>query len=83
MGQGEVGQGEDLSRTKFSPVTISDGTRNWYGLGPVSVSPDYQRKGVGKALIQEGLVAGETAKPWWVYTPERKRKLATGSKRKT
>ena len=39
----------------FSPVTISDGTRNWYGLGPVSVSPEYQRKGVGKALIQEGL----------------------------
>jgi len=39
----------------FSPVTISDGTRNWYGLGPVSVLPAYQRQGVGKALIQEGL----------------------------
>jgi putative acetyltransferase len=39
----------------FSPVTISDGTRNWYGLGPVSVLPEYQRKGIGKALIQEGL----------------------------
>jgi putative acetyltransferase len=23
----------------FSPVTISDGTPNWYGLGPVSVLP--------------------------------------------
>ncbi len=23
----------------FSPVTISDGSRNWYGLGPVSVLP--------------------------------------------
>jgi putative acetyltransferase len=39
----------------FSPVTISDGTTHWYGLGPVSVLPEYQRQGVGKALIQEGL----------------------------
>jgi putative acetyltransferase len=39
----------------FSPVTISDGTQNWYGLGPVSVLPEYQRNGIGKALIQEGL----------------------------
>lgn len=39
----------------FSPVTIADGSRNWYGLGPVSVLPDYQRKGIGKALIWEGL----------------------------
>jgi len=36
-------------------VTISDGSRNWYGLGPVSVLPDHQRRGVGKALISEGL----------------------------
>lgn len=39
----------------FSPVTISDGTENWYGLGPVSVLPEFQRQGVGKALIREGL----------------------------
>jgi putative acetyltransferase len=39
----------------FSPVTISDGTWNWYGLGPVSVLPTYQRQGIGKALIREGL----------------------------
>ncbi len=39
----------------FSPVTISDGTPNWYGLGPVSVLPEHQRQGIGKALIQEGL----------------------------
>jgi len=44
-----------IGHIAFSPVTISDGTRNWYGLGPVSVLPEYQRKGVGKALIQEGL----------------------------
>ena len=39
----------------FSPVTMSDGTNNWYGLGPVSVHQDFQRNGIGKALIQEGL----------------------------
>lgn len=39
----------------FSPVNISGGTMNWYGLGPVSVLPKHQRKGIGKALIQEGL----------------------------
>ena len=39
----------------FSPLTISDGTQNWYALGPVSVLPEYQRQGIGKALIGEGL----------------------------
>ncbi len=44
-----------IGHIAFSPVTISDGTPNWYGLGPVSVLPEHQRKGVGKALIKEGL----------------------------
>ena len=39
----------------FSPVKISDGTSKWYGLGPVSVLPDHQKQGIGKALINEGL----------------------------
>ena len=39
----------------FSPVTFTDSTKGWYGLGPVSVHPDFQRIGIGKALIQEGL----------------------------
>lgn len=39
----------------FSPISISDGATDWYGLGPVSVLPEYQRKGIGKALIWEGL----------------------------
>jgi putative acetyltransferase len=50
----EVG-GRVVGHIAFSPVTISDGTQNWYGLGPVSVLPAYQRQGIGKALIQEGL----------------------------
>lgn len=47
--------GRVVGHIAFSPVTISDGTQNWYGLGPVSVLPIYQRQGIGKALIQEGL----------------------------
>lgn len=47
--------GKVIGHIAFSPVAISDGTTNWYGLGPVSVLPGYQRKGIGKALIQEGL----------------------------
>jgi putative acetyltransferase len=47
--------GRMIGHIAFSPVAISDGTRNWYGLGPVSVLPEHQRRGVGKALITEGL----------------------------
>jgi putative acetyltransferase len=47
--------GRVIGHIAFSPVRISDGTRNWYGLGPVSVLPAYQRQGIGKALIREGL----------------------------
>ncbi len=47
--------GRVVGHIAFSPVTISDGTEGWYGLGPVSVLPEYQRRGIGKALIQEGL----------------------------
>jgi len=39
----------------FSPVTISDKSRDWYGLGPVSVSPPFQRQGIGRSLVLEGL----------------------------
>jgi putative acetyltransferase len=47
--------GRVVGHIAFSPVAISDGAKNWYGLGPVSVLPEYQRRGIGKALIQEGL----------------------------
>lgn len=47
--------GRVVGHISFSPVTISDGTMHWYALGPVSALPEYQRKGIGKALIREGL----------------------------
>lgn len=47
--------GRAVGHIAFSPVTISDGSEGWYGLGPVSVLPEYQRRGIGSALIAEGL----------------------------
>ena len=39
----------------FSPVTISDVSPGWYGLGPVSVLPELHKQGIGKSLMREGL----------------------------
>jgi putative acetyltransferase len=47
--------GRVVGHVAFSPVTISDGSPHWYGLGPVSVVPDKQRRGIGTALIEQGL----------------------------
>jgi len=47
--------GRVVGHIAFSPVTLSDGTRDWYGLGPVSVLPEFQRQGIGQALVKEGL----------------------------
>ncbi|HOO90065.1 MAG TPA: N-acetyltransferase [Syntrophales bacterium] len=47
--------GRVVGHVAFSPVTISDGTKDWYGLGPVSVLPEFQRQGIGTSIINEGL----------------------------
>jgi putative acetyltransferase len=47
--------GEVVGHIAFSPISISDGSKNWYGLGPISVLPKYQKQGVGKSLILKGL----------------------------
>lgn len=47
--------GRPVGHIAFSPVTISDGTPHWYGLGPVSVLPEHQGQGIGGALIEAGL----------------------------
>ena len=39
----------------FSRVTISDGAREWYDLGPVSVWPELHHRGIGSALIRQGI----------------------------
>jgi predicted N-acetyltransferase YhbS len=52
-----VAEDEDriVGHIAFSPITISDGTAGWYGLGPVSVWPDLHHRGVGGALVRRGI----------------------------
>ena len=45
--------GAIVGHIAFSPVTI-DGQSGWFGLGPISVSPDRQRQGIGSTLIDRG-----------------------------
>ena len=47
--------GKLVGHIAFSPVTFSDGSKNWYGLGPISVKPDCQKQGIGKSLVNEGI----------------------------
>lgn len=44
-----------IGHVAISPVSISDGATNWYGLGPISVSLACQHQGVGSALMKEAL----------------------------
>ena len=48
-------RGRVIGHVAVSPVAISDGTRDWFGLGPVSVSPEYQARGLGARLVREAL----------------------------
>lgn len=47
--------GEVVGHIAFSPVEISDGAQNWQALGPVSVKPELQGRGIGSALVRAGL----------------------------
>lgn len=47
--------GEVVGHVAVSPVSISDGSADWYGLGPISVRPKLQRKGIGSLLMQAAL----------------------------
>jgi len=48
-------EGEVVGHIAFSPVELSDGSKQWFGLGPVSVLPSFQGQGIGGALIRRGL----------------------------
>ncbi len=39
----------------FSPVKINGKACDWFGLGPVAVTPDRQGMGIGSELIQSGI----------------------------
>jgi predicted N-acetyltransferase YhbS len=48
-------EGTIVGHIAISPVSISPGAQGWYGLGPVSVLPEWQGQGVGTQLIRSGL----------------------------
>jgi putative acetyltransferase len=47
--------GTVVGHVAVSPVSVSDGTPGWFGLGPISVVPEHQRHGVGSRLMRETL----------------------------
>mgnify|MGYP000484878701 CR=1 FL=1 len=47
--------GRVVGHVAFSPVSLSDGSQGWYGVGPLSVLPECQRRGIGTALMHEGV----------------------------
>ncbi|KAF9901818.1 hypothetical protein EC991_005644, partial [Linnemannia zychae] len=44
-----------VGHVAISPVTISSGITGWYGLGPISVSPEHQGQGIGSKLMKASL----------------------------
>ena len=47
--------GHVVGHVAVSPVSISDGAPGWFGLGPISVAPEYQGRSVGSRLMREAL----------------------------
>jgi putative acetyltransferase len=47
--------GEIVGHVAVSPVSLSDGSAGWFGLGPISVLPTHQVRGIGLRLMQEAL----------------------------
>ncbi len=47
--------GKIVGHVAFSAVAIDGEYKDWYGLGPVSVTPKLQKQGIGSKIIREGL----------------------------
>jgi putative acetyltransferase len=48
-------EGTIVGNVAVSPVSISDGSLGWFGLGPVSVIPKWQGRDIGSQLTREVL----------------------------
>jgi putative acetyltransferase len=44
-----------VGHVAFSPAILSNGAAGWQTLGPISVHPDWQAHGIGRALIEAGV----------------------------
>lgn len=53
--------GRVVGHVAVSPVTITTGSPDWYGLGPVAVTPEQQGKSIGTMLIKQALTELRTA----------------------
>ena len=51
--------GKIVAHAAYSLVSIGEGENQWRfpALGPIAVAPDYQRRGIGAALMQAGIEA--------------------------
>jgi len=49
--------GNVVGQIAFSPVKIDGEDCGWLGVGPLAVLPDFQRQGIGKTLVNEGVRA--------------------------
>jgi putative acetyltransferase len=44
-----------VGHVAVSPVQISEAAGDWYGLGPISVLPEWQKRGIGSRLMEAAL----------------------------
>lgn len=47
--------GKIVGHVALSPVSVSDGSSGWFGLGPISVSPERQGHGIGTLLMNRAM----------------------------
>jgi putative acetyltransferase len=48
-------QGEIVGHVGFSRAILSGGGDGWFALGPISVLPERQGQGIGRALVEAGV----------------------------
>ncbi len=48
-------EGRAIGHIAFSPILIDKKDVQWHGVGPVTILPEFQSKGIGSALVHEGL----------------------------
>ncbi len=46
-------EGELVGHLFFSPVMLDGEDHNWQGLAPMAIKPEYQRQGIGLAMLEE------------------------------